>query len=323
MRITGVGTSAAYNTSAGKLTTTTAILIRIVAHRIVLEFTGLRVATVVVFATLFTATIAVFTFFHDAITTLVTGDGRDASIVGQTSTLHTVAAESRTYVANTAGTELRNTITRGRIHNVLRFRITRVGAERAALLRIDDLAICAGLRITIVHGSESMTGFVGDDLPLRRCLGHHVCTADRLVRVLSDLICAELTEPGQPDLGSSVAVREERPVRIRIIGVTSPLRKGVQSVRDRLVASTANIPWCRCGRGSRTRGVAHSKVLKTQRNVERLLVNIRGGIDLSNHVGMGGFGRVERSCVTTISGNSDQGNLPCRWTTVRLADAGL
>ena len=46
-----------------------------------------------------------------------------------------------------------------------------------------------------MDGAKGMTRFMGNDLPFRRGLGHHVRTTHRLPRVGSSVANAELAQP--------------------------------------------------------------------------------------------------------------------------------
>lgn len=100
MRIALACARSADRASRGKLAASTTILIRVVADSGTFEFTGRSVTASVVATGGGAAAVAVFTILDNAITALLTCDGRDALIVNEGGGVDAIAAESGTDVTN-------------------------------------------------------------------------------------------------------------------------------------------------------------------------------------------------------------------------------
>ena len=155
-----------------------AIFVGVVADGAGVEFAGCGVAALVGAAAGGPAAVAVFAFFDDAVAALVAGDGRHALVVGEAGRFHGVAEQGRADVAYRAGTEGCDADAGGGVHDELRVGVAGGAAEGTALLRVDGVAVGAGLLVAVVHGAEGVPGFVRDYLPFRGGAGDDVSAAD-------------------------------------------------------------------------------------------------------------------------------------------------
>lgn len=172
-----------------------AVLVGVVADGGAFELAGRGVTAGVVSARGRAAAVAILAFLDNAVAALLARDGSDAFVVDKRGGVDTVAAEGGADVADGAETELRNAFARGGVHDEFGAGVAGGGAERAALLRVDDLAIGAGGGVAVVHGAEGVPGFVGDDLPFGGGFGDDVGSADDFAGGFLDALNAELTKP--------------------------------------------------------------------------------------------------------------------------------
>lgn len=92
-RVTATSTGSADSVSSSEMTAPTAIVIRVVADRIILEFARGRITTLVVAAACCTTTITVLTVFNNTITALMTCYGCDFGVIRQAIALNTVPSK--------------------------------------------------------------------------------------------------------------------------------------------------------------------------------------------------------------------------------------
>ena len=193
--ITLSGAGSAYCPIGGKLAALAAVLVGVITDCVVLESASGRIAAGIGPTALGTTTVTVLSFLHDAIATLMAGDGRHPLIVLQAVGLDTVAPQGRTHVANGARAEVGYALTGGRIHDVLGASITGRNAEGTTLLRIHRVGGGTSLRVTVVDGAKGMTRFMSNDLPFRCGFGHHIGTTHRLPCIGGSVTNAELAQP--------------------------------------------------------------------------------------------------------------------------------
>ena len=112
-----------------------AALIAVVTLGVVLKFAGRGVTASVAATTLEPPTVAVFTFFDDAIATLLGRDQRHLDIIEQTGAVGRLGVHATTNVANRAGRELVDTVAADTgVHDKLTIGIATTGRDGAALL---------------------------------------------------------------------------------------------------------------------------------------------------------------------------------------------
>ena len=253
--IAAAGAGAADGAGGGEAAAAAAVFVGVVADGAGVEFARAGVAAPVGAAAGGAAAVAVFAFLHDAVAALVARDGGDALVVGEARRLDAVAQERRADVADGAGAEGGDTGARGGVHDELGAGVAGRVAEGAALLRVDGVAVRAGLPVAVVHGAKGVPGFVCDHLPFRRGAGDDVGPADGFPLALGDARDAGLAEPGQADFGTGGTVGEEGPVGVGIGTFAAPLREGVETAGDGVVAAAADVPGRSLGRSAWTDAV--------------------------------------------------------------------
>lgn len=190
-----------------------------------------------------TAAVAVFAWFDDAVAALLAGDGFDVLVVGQTIRVDRLTTNSAADIPDGAGAEVRDTLCRGRVHDVLLAGIARALAQGTALLRVDEVGIGASFGRAVVDCAVGVAGFVGDDLPFVGTLGtdYDVGSADcfsgaRCLAVACDAavgvvssVNASLSEPGKANGRTGVASAEQSPMAVVVWLCAPPCREVVQS----------------------------------------------------------------------------------------------
>jgi uncharacterized membrane protein YeaQ/YmgE (transglycosylase-associated protein family) len=176
--------------SIGKLTFAATVLVGIVADSIVDESTGVGIAACISLAVVRASTIALLVAFDDTVTTGLTGQKVNVAVVGETLRLDTVSPERRADVANRASREARDTLAGRGVHDEATIRVARARAEGTALLGADHIAVSARLRSTVVYGTISMTGFVGNDFPFSVRLDDYIGSGNLFTGLSSVLLGA-------------------------------------------------------------------------------------------------------------------------------------
>lgn len=187
--------SSADSVCGSELAASAAVVVRVVANSSSLEFTRRRIAALVVATSFCAAAVAVLTLFDNPVSALLTCNGGNLSVVRQATAFNAIASKSRANVADGAGAKLRDTLSGRGVHDEFGSGVAGARAERTALLRADNLAIGAGLRIAVVYCTKRMAGLVGNDLPFGRRLRNDIGSAHRLPIIRLNVRHTKLAEP--------------------------------------------------------------------------------------------------------------------------------
>lgn len=235
--IARAGASSADSPIASELAAFAAPFIRIVAHGTGLELACRGFAAVVVPTALLTTAVALLARLDDAVAALLAADGLHLPVVRQAIRLDRVTADGAANVADRTRAEVSDPLAGGGIHDVLLTGIARTGAERAALLGIDNVGVGASFRRAVMDGSKSVACLMGDDLPLAGTLSPNddvgtgyglFATAGRLTITCHARVGRHgrvhtcLAQPGETDGGTCVAGAEQSPVTVVILLSASP-----------------------------------------------------------------------------------------------------